>query len=159
MEVLYPRCAGLDVHKDSVVGCVRCVSAPEHREVRTFGTGSDETRSVAVADLNGDGVLDIVAGNIGEPNAVYLGLGDGRFAPQAVTIGRRGNGMVEILSGLKESEMIVSSATFLIDAESNLQAALDNLNPDASEAASAEASGDPDPHAGMDHSNHEGYAQ
>jgi transposase len=38
MEVLFPRCAGLDVHKDSVVACVRCVSAPEHREVRTFGT-------------------------------------------------------------------------------------------------------------------------
>ena len=38
MEVLYPRCAGLDVHKDSVVACIRCVSAPTHREVRTFGT-------------------------------------------------------------------------------------------------------------------------
>jgi hypothetical protein len=23
MEVLYPRCAGLDVHKDTVVACVR----------------------------------------------------------------------------------------------------------------------------------------
>lgn len=44
-----------------------------------FGTGSDETRSVAVADLNDDGALDIVAGNIGEPNAVYLGRGDGSF--------------------------------------------------------------------------------
>jgi len=38
MEVLYPRCAGLDVHKDSVVACIRCVSVPTHREVRTFGT-------------------------------------------------------------------------------------------------------------------------
>jgi transposase len=38
MEILHPRCAGLDVHKDSVVACVRCVSAPEHHEVRTFGT-------------------------------------------------------------------------------------------------------------------------
>ena len=38
MDVLYPRCAGLDVHKDSVVACVRCVSAPVHREVRTFQT-------------------------------------------------------------------------------------------------------------------------
>jgi transposase len=38
MEVLYPRCAGLDVHKDTVVACVRCVSPPEHREVRTFAT-------------------------------------------------------------------------------------------------------------------------
>jgi transposase len=38
MEVLYPRCAGLDVHKDTVVACVRCVSPPEQREVRTFAT-------------------------------------------------------------------------------------------------------------------------
>ncbi|SDP81650.1 hypothetical protein SAMN04488595_12823, partial [Ralstonia sp. 25mfcol4.1] len=30
MQVLYPRCAGLDVHKDTIVACVRCVSAPEH---------------------------------------------------------------------------------------------------------------------------------
>jgi hypothetical protein len=50
-------------------------------EVRTFGTGSDETRSVTLADLNGDGGLDIVAGNIGEANAVYLGTGDGQFGP------------------------------------------------------------------------------
>ena len=38
MEILYPRCAGLDVHKDSVVACVRCVTAPVHREVRSFAT-------------------------------------------------------------------------------------------------------------------------
>lgn len=42
MEVLYPRCAGLDVHKDTVVACVRCVSEPQHREVRTFGTTTSE---------------------------------------------------------------------------------------------------------------------
>ena len=38
MEVLYPRCAGLDVHKDSVVACVRCVSPPAQQEVRQFAT-------------------------------------------------------------------------------------------------------------------------
>jgi len=38
MDVLYPRCAGLDVHKDTVVACVRCVSAPAHRETRSFAT-------------------------------------------------------------------------------------------------------------------------
>ena len=53
------------------------------RESGTFGTGHDETRAVALADLNGDGFLDIVAVNIGEPNAVYLGAGDGTFAEGA----------------------------------------------------------------------------
>ncbi len=38
MEVLYPRCAGLDVHKDNVVARIRCVSEPLHDEVRTFAT-------------------------------------------------------------------------------------------------------------------------
>jgi transposase len=38
MEVLHPRCAGLDVHKDTVVAAVRCVSAPRHHEVRRFAT-------------------------------------------------------------------------------------------------------------------------
>lgn len=36
MEVLHPRCAGLDVHKDTIVACVRCVSPPAHHEVRSF---------------------------------------------------------------------------------------------------------------------------
>lgn len=42
MEVLYPRCAGLDVHKDSIVAAARCVSEPAAREVVTFGTTTSE---------------------------------------------------------------------------------------------------------------------
>jgi transposase len=39
MEVLHPRCAGLDVHKETVVGCVRIASGSEVvTEVRTFDT-------------------------------------------------------------------------------------------------------------------------
>jgi transposase len=39
MEVLYPRCAGLDVHKDMVVGCMRVVEAGRvTTAVQTFGT-------------------------------------------------------------------------------------------------------------------------
>ncbi len=38
MEILYPRCAGLDVHKDSVVARVRCVSAPQADETQSFAT-------------------------------------------------------------------------------------------------------------------------
>jgi transposase len=38
MEVLYPRCAGLDVHKDVIVAAVRCVSVSRHHEVRSFAT-------------------------------------------------------------------------------------------------------------------------
>ena len=43
MEVLYPHCAGLDVHKDTVVACVRhMVNGTVKREVRTFKTTTTE---------------------------------------------------------------------------------------------------------------------
>jgi transposase len=39
MEVLYPRCAGLDVHKDTVVAGIRLAAdGPARTEVRTFDT-------------------------------------------------------------------------------------------------------------------------
>jgi transposase len=42
MEVLHPRCAGIDVHKDVVVAAIRCVSEPVHHEVKSFGTTTKE---------------------------------------------------------------------------------------------------------------------
>ncbi len=53
----------------------------------TYGTGGSYPRSVALADLNGDGKLDIVVGNNGSANiGVLLGNGNGTFQP-AVTYG------------------------------------------------------------------------
>jgi transposase len=43
MECLYPRCAGLDVHKDTVVACARTQSSSQAKhEVETFGTTTTE---------------------------------------------------------------------------------------------------------------------
>jgi transposase len=43
MEVLHPRCAGLDVHKDSVVACVRLAEGPHvGHQVESFGTTTGE---------------------------------------------------------------------------------------------------------------------
>lgn len=48
MEVLYPRCAGLDVQKDSVVACVRIASADEVvTEVQTFNTTTASLMSLS----------------------------------------------------------------------------------------------------------------
>jgi hypothetical protein len=48
MEVLYPQCAGLDVHKDTVVGCVRIArGAKATRALRTFGTTTRELLALA----------------------------------------------------------------------------------------------------------------
>jgi transposase len=43
MEVIHPRCAGLDVHKETVVACVRRAQGRKvSREVRSFGTSTRE---------------------------------------------------------------------------------------------------------------------
>jgi transposase len=47
MQVLYPRCAGLDVHKDGVVARIRCVTEPLHDEVKSF-----ETTTSALLELS-----------------------------------------------------------------------------------------------------------
>lgn len=60
----------------------------------------------------------------GTRRVVLIDKGDGRFEPREVKLGRRGSGYVEITDGLSEGEAVVTSANFLIDAESNLKAAL-----------------------------------
>jgi RND family efflux transporter MFP subunit len=64
----------------------------------------------------------------GARRTVLVALGDGRFEPREVKLGQRGDGVVEVLEGLKEGEAVVTRANFLIDAESNLKAALGGLS-------------------------------
>lgn len=64
----------------------------------------------------------------GKRQVVILDKGEGRFEPREVRIGRRGDGYVEIASGVSEGDRVVTSANFLIDAESNLKAALQALD-------------------------------
>jgi membrane fusion protein, copper/silver efflux system len=60
----------------------------------------------------------------GTRQIVLVAKGEGRFEPRPVKLGRRGDGYVEIVEGLRQGEEIVTTAAFLIDAESNLQTAL-----------------------------------
>ncbi|WMT79249.1 efflux RND transporter periplasmic adaptor subunit [Bradyrhizobium sp. Ash2021] len=64
----------------------------------------------------------------GDRQIVLLDKGDGRFEPRSVKVGRRGGDRVEIMEGLAEGDKVVVSANFLIDAESNLKAALNGLD-------------------------------
>jgi membrane fusion protein, copper/silver efflux system len=66
----------------------------------------------------------------GKRQKVLVDKGDGRFEPRPVKLGMRGDGFVEILDGVKEDENVVVSANFLIDAESNLKAALSSFSAD-----------------------------
>jgi Cu(I)/Ag(I) efflux system membrane fusion protein len=60
----------------------------------------------------------------GSKQAVLVDKAQGRYEPRDVKIGHRGGGYVEVRDGLIEGEPVVVSANFLIDAESNLKAAL-----------------------------------
>jgi len=63
----------------------------------------------------------------GTRQTVLVDKGEGRIEPREVKIGQRGGGYIEVRDGLREGEPVVTSANFLIDAESNLKAALKGL--------------------------------
>jgi Cu(I)/Ag(I) efflux system membrane fusion protein len=58
---------------------------------------------------------------------VLVQLAEGHFEPRTVRLGSRSENYVEVLDGIAAGEQVVTSANFLIDAESNLKAALGGL--------------------------------
>jgi Cu(I)/Ag(I) efflux system membrane fusion protein len=71
----------------------------------------------------------------GNRQVVIVERGEGLFEPRPVKLGMRGDGLVEVRDGLNAGEMIVTTANFLIDAESNLKAALKGFTQDGAKAA------------------------
>lgn len=65
----------------------------------------------------------------GRRRVVFVAKGEGRFEPRNVETGARGDGVIEIRKGLEEGEDVVVRGNFLIDAESNLKAALAGFAP------------------------------
>jgi Cu(I)/Ag(I) efflux system membrane fusion protein len=63
----------------------------------------------------------------GARQVVLIDHGDGRFEPRAVKLGDRADGYVAVIDGVRADERVVVSANFLIDAESNLKAALSSF--------------------------------
>jgi membrane fusion protein, copper/silver efflux system len=91
---------------------------------------ADMYADVEIATGAGDLVLtapDSAVIDTGKRQIVILDKGEGRFEPREVKIGRRGEGLVEIKNGVSENDRVVTTANFLIDAESNLKAALQGL--------------------------------
>jgi membrane fusion protein, copper/silver efflux system len=60
----------------------------------------------------------------GARQVVLIDRGEGRFEPRTVRLGRQGGDWVQVTEGVRPGEKVVTSANFLIDAESNLRAAL-----------------------------------
>jgi Cu(I)/Ag(I) efflux system membrane fusion protein/cobalt-zinc-cadmium efflux system membrane fusion protein len=65
----------------------------------------------------------------GTRQLVFLDQGGGNLRPQEVTLGRRVGDDFIVLKGLKEHQRVVTSANFLIDSESQLQAAAGSFTP------------------------------
>ncbi len=57
----------------------------------------------------------------GTRRIVYVDKGEGNFEPREVTVGLRGDDLVEILKGLKPKEKVATAANFLIDSEARLK--------------------------------------
>ena len=91
-----------------------------------FAAGADKP-VVAVPD---SALIDT-----GTRQVIIVDRGEGRFEPREVKVGVRGNGFIEIREGVAEGDQVVVSANFLIDAESNLKAALQGMTMQAEEKA------------------------
>jgi Cu(I)/Ag(I) efflux system membrane fusion protein len=63
----------------------------------------------------------------GTRQLVFVNRGDGRFVPRDVQTGLRSDSLVEVVSGLKPGDEVIASATYLLDSESNLAAAMQGL--------------------------------
>jgi Cu(I)/Ag(I) efflux system membrane fusion protein len=83
-----------------------------------FGTVTLQTDAVKTLVVPKEAVLDT-----GLRQLVFLDRGEGAYAPYPVKLGRRNQDSVEVLEGIKEGDRIVTSANFLLDAESKLTSA------------------------------------
>lgn len=88
--------------------------------------GDVEIATGATADVVA--VLASAVIDSGSRQVVLVDLGNGRYEPREVKLGRTGDGFREVLSGVSEGDKVVVNGNFLIDAESNLQAALKGLS-------------------------------
>jgi Cu(I)/Ag(I) efflux system membrane fusion protein len=68
----------------------------------------------------------------GERDIVIVANGEGRFYPQEVKLGQLADGYYPVTSGVTTGQKVVSQASFLIDSESQLKAALQQMKADRS---------------------------
>ena len=75
----------------------------------------------------------------GTRSIAFVDHGEGYLEPREVTLGPRAGDEFAVLSGLKAGEKVVTSANFLVDSESQLQAALGAFAPPPPGAGAAAA--------------------
>ena len=95
----------------------------------------------------------------GTRQIAFIDHGDGYLEPREIEVGRRLDDHAVVLKGLKPGERIVSSANFLLDSESQLQAALGSFVPPPPGAGVAAARNGPAERATLDFSTEPSPAQ
>jgi membrane fusion protein, copper/silver efflux system len=96
----------------------------------------DMYADVEIATGSNESVVAVPTSSVidsGSRQVVIVDLGDGRFEPRDLKLGRRGSEYIEVLGGIQEGDSVVVDGNFLIDAESNLNAALKALTAAAKE--------------------------
>jgi len=71
----------------------------------------------------------------GKMDVVILSLGEGKFKPQMVKLGEYSDGYYQVMKGASDGDVVVTSAQFLIDSESNLKAAVSQFQSGNNQAA------------------------
>ena len=118
---------------------------PMTRTIRTrlkFKNPDEALKPNMFADVTifGGGKVDVVKIprealiRSGGEERVILSMGEGRFQPRKVVSGIESGDEIEILSGLKGGEDVVTSSQFLLDSEASIKASLNRMNNDEKSA-------------------------
>jgi len=94
--------------------------------------------SAEIRGPEADAVLHVPLESVirgGRSDRVLVALGEGRFAPREVRLGRESGDRVAVLEGLAAGEQVVTSGVFLIDSEASLRSSLARFSEESGAAA------------------------
>jgi membrane fusion protein, copper/silver efflux system len=110
---------------------------PQTRTIKvrlTFANPAGELRpdmfgEVVLKTASREGLLvpnDAVVDS-GTAKVVFVAIGNGKFQPRTVELGRSDGSLTEVVNGLVLGEKVVTRANFLVDSESRLRASLNAM--------------------------------
>lgn len=125
VDFVYPT-----VSHDTRTGKVRIIIANRNQRLKP-GMYANVALNVALGNGPVLAIPDSAVIDSGTKQSVLVDHGQGRFEPREVKLGYHADGFYEVRKGLADGEQVVTSANFLIDAESNLRAAFKTFDPSA----------------------------
>lgn len=123
VDFIYPT-----VSHETRTGRVR-VLVPNADQRLKPGMYANVALAAAVGDNPVLAVPELAIIDSGVKQSVLIDRGEGRFEPREVKLGVHADRYYEVREGIKDGERVVTSANFLIDAESNLRAAFKTFTP------------------------------